>query len=1812
MSDSDSESRSHHEPPMGYYEPPEYTAYTTIPRAAPGSQCCAISNFIHQDPQPMLLITAATKVADGLTAGTFVAYTIKVGDTEVRRRYSEFESLRKVLCRIYPTLIVPPIPEKHSISNYANIPNKSKEDAAMVEKRKRMLQKFLNRLARHEILSYEHIYHRFLESGVSWSELMHSPPVSTLPKNALNATLTPSTSAASLSRQTSVPTTPTASSHSSPGPHAPPAGQLPLVQPPDPRFIDSEVFTQKFANHLGGSMDRSQKKVVRKLGEIANDNSELGATLNGFSLSESDCVPLSNAIEKVGQAVDSSFMATTALMQALEVNVNEPLQEYIQYAAIIKSILKFRHMKHIQSETTADQLESKRSSLENLERMENEAKRIEDALKRERTVSGASSGSGVSATAAPNTSTHSQEHDTTADDATEATFVNDEALTQEPDSFAAGEEHESSTVNQSNNNNPYAQLPPPSSNPYAHLHSSTPKRRSTRLNVFSALSHTIHGIMDVDPEATRRNNIGKTRDAIAQLEEQLETTNADLDKISRAIQTDLDRFQRQKIKDLRDILLAYAKAHQKWCQKTWPSKDIEQEIARFQKLSFKNIIQFYATTTHTVNNEEKLLIIMEYAEGGSLNRAIKDGLLSRWEDKERITQDIIRGLHYLHSNDVLHRNLKTDNVLLTKNFDTAKLCNFGLTMTEHHGGDNNDNSTSAKQAPYWMAPELFNPSPAYSKKSDIYALGWIMWQMATNCVEPFHHIQDVSKVIELIKDGKREDIPTEISVDYRKSIEACWQQDPSHRPHAEEMIKNVSLYKVAEEANIVQLAVADNLTPEASLDQKRRRLSIGHNHSQEEDLNGKEISVLPLESNMQGMTLEENIQQPSKTVVKSGDDGDSSIVPEDPLPPDANGAYETSLGGAYVPPSRPVAAGNSLASLPNSGEEKVLIVGKRINGSFSGSIYHAKWGKDEVAIKKLSISQEQAENDTVIKKEIFILERLKDCHIIQFYGAAYYEEYLVLIMEYAEGGSLSSAILSCQLNWSAKKRITQGIVRGLHYLHSQKILHRNLTSANVLLTNRQEVKLCNFGLAATKGMSLSNFTAAQVTPGWAAPELLNDPHKFSTKSDMYALGMVMWEMAANSTSPYKDKGNLFAVMMMVIDGGREKLPDDTPDDYRQWVERCWDQDPDKRPEAHMMITEDADNKGGVNKPRFTTTGSNTTKTSPVASSITSNLPLSEVGSNNTSHGVQLKDGKKSIDLLRRADANDMEAQFALAELYETGSDDLVKSDSTAFYWYHQAAKQGHLCGQCRLADLYYDGRGTPKSYADAAQWYKTAAERGDAVSQNHLGSMYHKGLGIQQSYGDAVTWYLKSAEQGYAPSQYNLGCMYKVGLGVAKDDQLAVKWFTSAAEQGDMMAQYNLGWMYENGRGVERQDDVVFSWYLKAAEQGHTTAQNKLSMMIQRGYDIQKSVETSLKWYRLIAEQGDANGQYNLGLMYETGRGVEKNDVEAAIWYRKSAEQGEANAQDKLGSMYQAGRGVDKNCNEAFEWYFRAAEQGHANSQYHLGLLCKEGQGREVNYTTACEWLCRAADQGHSRAQYQLAEMYIAGQGVEKSTETAVIWCSMAASQGVAEAQYLLGNMYQNGSGIEQSDSMAAAWYYKAAEQGNVGAQCKLGSMFASGRGVEQSDTKAVEWYRKAADQGNMVAQYDLGVLYAIGRGVEQSDVDAVTWCRKAADQGYAIAQYNLGLMYANGRGVEQSDVEAFEWCRKAAEQGNADAQCNLGIMYAIGRGVEQSDVEAMEWYRKAADQGNAVAHYNLDLIHQSSRGVEQSNVDTIHSYNTA
>ncbi|KAJ7132106.1 hypothetical protein C8R44DRAFT_773074 [Mycena epipterygia] len=456
--------------------------------------CCTRDRVLHSGEDVEILITDAQKTSVNATS-PYIVYVIQTGNAEARHRYSEFESLRLNLVKLYPTLIIPPIPSKQTLGDYAVKQAKAKEDTALIARRKRMLQTFLNRVARHPILSNDHVFHRFLDGEVSWSEVLNSPPLSHLPKNILKA---PSHN----------PTDQNASPAYAALPN--PSTAHPLRHP-DQRFLDSEAFTNKFANHVSGPMEKVTRRTLKRWSDQAQDHADLGAALNGFSLHESG--DLSGAIEKTGQAVDATYVSTTKLLQELEQNWAEPLHEYTQFAAIIKKLLAYRHQKNVQYEMTQDALESKREQLEELEKSEREARRLDQALGRGR--------------------------------------VSSETPATSPTEDQAGEDPQSS---------PSTYLPPhPGPNPS--------RRRAPGMGLLNALSYTLHGMMDVDPETARRNGITKTRESISQLEDALHLSAQDLKYSSSTIQADLDRFQRQKVADLREMAISMARTHRDWCKK---------------------------------------------------------------------------------------------------------------------------------------------------------------------------------------------------------------------------------------------------------------------------------------------------------------------------------------------------------------------------------------------------------------------------------------------------------------------------------------------------------------------------------------------------------------------------------------------------------------------------------------------------------------------------------------------------------------------------------------------------------------------------------------------------------------------------------------------------------------------------------------------------------------------------------------------------------------------------------------------------------------------------------------------------------------------------------------------------------------------------------------------------------------------------------------------------------------------------------------------------------------------------------------------
>ncbi|KAK0523619.1 Sorting nexin, cytoplasm-to-vacuole targeting pathway/endosomal sorting [Tilletia horrida] len=589
-----------------------------------------------------LSIVDALKSSDN-TGKTFIVYLIRCGTTDAKRRYSEFEALREALVRLFPCYIVPPIPGKHTLGDYATKPSTAKEDANIIGRRRRLLASFLQRCAAHSVLNRSIVFQRFLDGRFSWHDITMSPPLSLLPKSNLRGPASDPTSTPTPSSLAAYATAPLPAANSSP-------------REPNKRFLDSEAFTNRFAQHLSGSVEKANRKLVKRWTELSADFAELGAVLNVFSFAESG--GLASAIERVGQAADTSYMSAGQMLQDWEQHFAEPLQEYVQFAAILQKLLKWRTQKHVQYELALDTLEIKRGQLDEYERIERDALRFDAALARGGrgivegstfAAGGAGAASGSSSRGAASASSAGAPHreeeqahwrgatasgsagvgglstggvgtmrrslygaaaeDEDGDDVTGAGAAHTGYGASEAEGWASGSGRPSGAgggaefepapgavdlIRSSSSSTTNARASASASAAAAAAAARAPGQTRHKGagnttgpggggsgGILGALSHTFASMMDTNPAGTRLGNIAKLRDTVILLEEAVELLAADLEYATQTIQADLDRFQRQKVVDFKQMMIAFAKAHRELCRQNLESwQAAKAEIAR--------------------------------------------------------------------------------------------------------------------------------------------------------------------------------------------------------------------------------------------------------------------------------------------------------------------------------------------------------------------------------------------------------------------------------------------------------------------------------------------------------------------------------------------------------------------------------------------------------------------------------------------------------------------------------------------------------------------------------------------------------------------------------------------------------------------------------------------------------------------------------------------------------------------------------------------------------------------------------------------------------------------------------------------------------------------------------------------------------------------------------------------------------------------------------------------------------------------------------------------------------------------------------
>ncbi|RHZ66125.1 hypothetical protein Glove_309g141 [Diversispora epigaea] len=218
-------------------------------------------------------------------------------------------------------------------------------------------------------------------------------------------------------------------------------------------------------------------------------------------------------------------------------------------------------------------------------------------------------------------------------------------------------------------------------------------------------------------------------------------------------------------------------------------ENLRNEIKRYRKLEIHdNILKHYDITRQ--ENSDNYMIILEYSNNGSLRQYLKKNFQKLdWNAKLNIAKQIANFLTFLHSNDIIHGKLNSENILIHN--ESIKFNVFGLTKIMPESLRFLTNSLSPIQYVDPQYLELFN-TIGKNKSSDIFSLGIILWELSSgNLPFEMESWPDVD-LLNNIVNGKREMFIPGTPPKFKEICTDCWKHNGNSRPYISQVVKNLS------------------------------------------------------------------------------------------------------------------------------------------------------------------------------------------------------------------------------------------------------------------------------------------------------------------------------------------------------------------------------------------------------------------------------------------------------------------------------------------------------------------------------------------------------------------------------------------------------------------------------------------------------------------------------------------------------------------------------------------------------------------------------------------------------------------------------------------------------------------------------------------------------------------------------------------------------------------------------------------------------------------------------------------------------------
>ncbi|EEB17557.1 cAMP-dependent protein kinase catalytic subunit, putative [Pediculus humanus corporis] len=257
--------------------------------------------------------------------------------------------------------------------------------------------------------------------------------------------------------------------------------------------------------------------------------------------------------------------------------------------------------------------------------------------------------------------------------------------------------------------------------------------------------------------------------------------------------------------------------------------------------------------------------------------------------------------------------------------------------------------------------------------------------------------------------------------------------------------------------------------------------------------------------------------------------------------------------------------------------DEILMCARIGSGSF-GTVYKGHW-HGPVAIKTLNVKDPTPAQLQAFKNEVAVLRKTRHVNVLLFMGCVSKPQ-LSIVTQWCEGSSLYQHlhVQETKFELLCLIEISRQTAQGMDYLHAKNIIHRDLKSNNIFLTDDLTVKIGDFGLATvkTRWSGSQQFLQPSGSILWMAPEVIRmqDENPYSFQSDVYAFGIVSYELFTGQL-PYSHLNNKDQIVFMV---GRGQLrPDltnlrsDTPKALCRLIEDCIKLNRDERPLFRQIL-----------------------------------------------------------------------------------------------------------------------------------------------------------------------------------------------------------------------------------------------------------------------------------------------------------------------------------------------------------------------------------------------------------------------------------------------------------------------------------------------------------------------------------------------------------------------------------------------------------------------------------------------------------------